>query len=164
MDIKIKIRPAQKEDEPAIWAIIQQVIASGDTYIFAPDSSKEKMFAFWFGSDRYTYVAVVENKVVGTFVIKDNFPDLGSHVANASYMTAPAEFGKGIGRTMGAYSIQEARRLGYYAMQFNIVVKSNERAVKLWQKLGFQIIGEVPGAFNHIKNGYTNTLIMWQKL
>ncbi|MEM1319117.1 MAG: GNAT family N-acetyltransferase [Bacteroidota bacterium] len=164
MNDPVSIRKATAADQEAIWQIIQLVIAGGDTYVFAPDSSKEKMLAYWCGADKYCYVAVDDNRVLGTFIIKDNFPDLGAHVANASYMTHPAEFGKGIGKIMGAYSLGEARRLGYKAMQFNIVVKRNERAVRLWEKLGFQTIGEVPEAFNHATEGLVNTLIMWRKL
>jgi ribosomal protein S18 acetylase RimI-like enzyme len=97
-------------------------------------------------------------------LLKNNQPGLGSHIANASYMTAPAAMGKGIGKQMGIFSLQEARRLGYKAMQFNIVVKSNTRAVALWQSLGFEIIGEIPNAFQHAVLGLTNAYIMYQQL
>ena len=65
---------------------------------------------------------------------------------------------------MGEFSLAEAKRLGYTAMQFNIVIKSNARAVNLWQNLGFKIIGEIPDAFNHKENGMTNAYIMYRKL
>ncbi|MEZ5424862.1 MAG: GNAT family N-acetyltransferase [Pyrinomonadaceae bacterium] len=160
----LTIRKAETRDRDQIWEIIREVIKTGDTYVFAPDSSREKMFSFWFGPDRHTYVAEMDGQVVGTFMIKDNQPDLGSHVANAGYMTSPKAFGRGIGTEMGLFSIEEARRLGYRAMQFNIVIKSNERAVRLWRKLGFEIIGEIPEAFDHARNGLTDALIMYRKL
>lgn len=160
----INFRKATPQDHESIWLIIREVISSGDTYVFDPDSPKDKMISYWCGEDKHTYVAIIDDKVVGTFIIKDNQPDLGSHVANASYMTLPSAFGKGIGRAMGEYSLQETRRLGYRAMQFNIVVKNNTRAVKLWQKLGFQIIGEVLEAFHHKTEGFINAYIMWRKL
>lgn len=160
----IEIRKAQPEDQDQVWDIIRQVIAAGDTYVFNPDSPKEKMLAYWFGLDKHTYVATVDDNVVGTFVIKSNQADLGSHIANASYMTSPAASGQGIGRTMGEFSLAEAKRLGYKAIQFNIVVTSNQKAVRLWQKLGFIIIGEIPEAFNHIELGLTNAFIMYRKL
>jgi hypothetical protein len=97
----IEIRKAQSEDQDQVWEIIRQVIAEGDTYVFSPDSSKEKMLAYWFGQDKHTYVATIDNKVVGTFVIKDNQPDLGSHIANASYMTSPAASGQGCRKNDG---------------------------------------------------------------
>ncbi len=160
----LEIRKAVPSDYNDIWDIIRQVIATGDTYVFAPDSSKEKMLAFWCGADKHTYVALVDDKIAGTFFMKDNQPDLGAHIANAGYMTAPGIFGKGVGRAMGEFSITEASRLGYNAMQFNIVVKSNERAVMLWKSLGFEIIGEIPDAFNHRQDGLTNAYIMYRKV
>lgn len=160
----IEIRKATAEDYDAVWNIIKEVIATGDTYIYAPDSSKEKMIKEWFGENKYTYIALLDNKIAGTFFIKQNQPDLGSHVANAGYMTAPAMAGKGIGRAMAAFSLKEAKRLGFEAMQFNMVVKSNERAVQLWKKLGFEIVGELPAVFNHRQLGLTNAYIMYKKL
>jgi L-amino acid N-acyltransferase YncA len=160
----IEIRKATSADHDSIWEIIRQVISTGDTYVFDPNSSREKMLAFWYGNDRYTYVAVLDGKIAGSFVLKDNQPDLGSHIANGAYMVLPSASGHGIGKALGAYSIEEARRLGYKAMQFNIVIKSNERAVRLWQSLGFDIIGEIPEAFNHKQNGMTNAYIMYMKL
>jgi ribosomal protein S18 acetylase RimI-like enzyme len=160
----IQIRKASSTDHNAIWEIIKQVISAGDTYVFRPDSSREKMLAYWCNPDRHTYVATDNGKVVGTFFIKDNQPDFGSHVANAGYMVSPASSGSGIGKLMGDFSIEEARGLGYKAMQFNIVIKSNERAVKLWKKLGFDIIGEIPDAFDHPARGMINAYIMYRKL
>jgi L-amino acid N-acyltransferase YncA len=160
----IHIRNAGPRDYNSIWQIIQEVISKGDTYVFDPDSSRKEMQDYWCGQDKHCYVAEIQNIIVGTFIIKDNFPGLGSHVANASYMTLPSAFGKGIGRSMGEFSISEAKRLGYKAMQFNIVVRTNERAISLWQKLGFEIKGEIPEAFNHRTEGYVDACIMWRKL
>lgn len=160
----IKVRKAILGDYDEIWNIIKEVISTADTYVFAPDSSKEKMLRFWCGEDKYTYVALIDNEIVGTFFIKSNQPDLGSHIANAGYMTSPIASGRGIGKEMAQFSIVEAKRLGYKAMQFNIVIKSNERAISLWKKLGFEIIGEIPEAFNHKQHGLTNAYIMYLKL
>lgn len=160
----ITIREYVEEDKEQIWEIIKSVISGGDTYVFAPDSPKDKMLAYWRGADKKTYAAVSENKIIGSFYIKENQPDLGSHIANAGYIVSPAARGKGIGRKMAEFSLEEARRLGYRAMQFNFVVKSNENAVRLWQNLGFEIIGEIPEAFNHAANGLTNAYIMYRKL
>ena len=160
----MNIRKAISTDADAIWDIIKTIIASGDTYVFEPNAPKEKMLSFWLSPDKHTYVAEVENEIVGTFFIKDNQPGLGSHIANAGYMTHPSVFGQGIGRKMCAFSLEEAKRLGYLAMQFNIVIKSNVHAVKLWQSMGFDIIGEIPDAFQHRILGLTNAYIMYRKL
>jgi ribosomal protein S18 acetylase RimI-like enzyme len=160
----IAIRKATPVDYDQIWDILSEVISGGDTIAFSPDSSKEKMLRFWCGADKHTYVAIIDEEVVGTLFIKDNQPDLGSHIANAGYLTLPSARGKGVGLAMGEFSLVEAKRLGYQAMQFNIVVKSNQGAVRLWEKLGFKIIGEIPEAFNHMQLGMTNAYIMYQKL
>ena len=160
----MEIRKATAEDSSQVWEIIKEVISKGDTYTFDPGSSKETMLNFWYGSDRHTYVAIDNGKIVGSFMIRDNQPGLGAHVANGSYMVSEAASGKGIGKKMGEFSLSEAKRLGYKAMQFNIVIKSNVRAVNLWQNLGFKIIGEIPDAFNHKQNGLTNAYIMHRKL
>lgn len=160
----IQIRPANIDDHNQIWNIIEQVIAGGDTYVFERTTPKQEMLDYWCGNDKHCFVATLNDEVVGTFIIKNNQPGLGSHIANASYMTLPKATGKGVGKTMGEFSIQEAKRLGYKAMQFNIVVATNEIAVKLWQKLGFSIIGEIPDAFNHKILGMTNAYIMHRKL
>ena len=160
----INIRKEIPNDGEAAWNIIHEVINEGNTYVFSPQSTKKEMIGYWFAEDKHTYVAVINNEIVGTFIIKDNHPGLGSHVANASYMTPKKVRGKGIGETMARFSLEESRRLGYASMQFNIVVKSNVSAVRLWQKLGFNIIGEIPDAFNHQIYGLINAYIMYRKL
>jgi ribosomal protein S18 acetylase RimI-like enzyme len=160
----IEIREAIETDQPRVWEIIKSVISGGNSYVFYPDSPEEKIIAHWFAADKKTYVAILDKRIVGTFYLKANQPGLGSHVANAGYMVAPEAKGIGVGRTMAEFSLEEARRLGYSAMQFNFVVKSNAVAVRLWLSLGFEIIGEIPDAFQHAENGLTNALIMYRKL
>jgi len=160
----IEIRKAVDSDKPAVWQIIKAVIAGGDTYVYPPDSPEDEMTAYWLGPEKNTYVAVDDGRIVGTFWIKANQPGLGSHIANAAYMVSPDAGGNGVGRQMAEFSLKEARRLGFTAMQFNFVVKSNAIAVKLWQSVGFEIIGEIPDAFDHAGNGLTNAYIMYRKL
>ena len=160
----LEIRKAIPGDNDVIWEIIRNTIATGDTYAFSPTAGKEKMLAYWCAADAHTYVALLNGKIAGTFVMKKNQPDLGSHIANAGYMVSPSAAGQGIGKAMAEFSLVEAKRIGYRAMQFNFVVKSNQRAVRLWQQLGFTIIGEIPEAFNHQVLGLTNAYIMYRKL
>lgn len=160
----ITIRKYQEEDREQIWKIIKYVISKGDSFNNSPDSPLEQILDDWCSGEKHTFVAVSEDKIVGTFYVKENQSGLGSHIANGSYMVAPEARRKGVGRKMGEFSIEEARRLGFHAMQFNFVVKSNEKAVKLWRSLGFEIIGEIPEAFRHIENGLTNAYIMYRKL
>lgn len=160
----LNIRKAADKDKPAIWQIIKAVIAGGDTYVFDPDSPEDEMMTYWFTPDKHNYVAELDGEIVGIFWLRANQPGLGKHVANAAYMVSPSAHGKGIGKQMAVWSLDEAKRLGFTAMQFNFVVKSNAHAVALWQKIGFEIIGEIPDAFNHSKNGLTNAYIMYRKL
>lgn len=160
----IEIRKYREEDKEQMWEIIKSVISAGDSFTDAPDSPREEMLNDWCDPKKHTFVAVSEGKIVAIFYIKTNQPGLGSHIANGSYMVSPEARRMGIGRIIGEFSIAEAKRLGFHAMQFNFVVKSNEKAVKLWKSLGFEIIGEIPEAYNHAKNGLTNAYIMYRKL
>lgn len=160
----IEIREAAETDRPAVWRIIKTVIAGGDTYVFDPGSPEDEMMAYWFSAEKYNYVAMLDGEIVGTYWLKANQPGLGSHVANGAYMVSPEAKGNGIGRKMAEHSIEEARRLGFKSIQFNFVVKSNEVAVKLWKSAGFEVIGEIPDAFNHAVHGLTNAYIMYRRL
>ena len=159
-----KIRAGVTADKPAIWEIIKAVIAGGDTYVFDPDTPEDEMLAYWFSPEKSVYVAEEDGEIHGTYWIKANQPGLGSHIGNGAYMVSPNAKGKGIGQMMAEHSLEEAKRLGFKAMQFNFVVKSNDIAVSLWQKVGFEIIGEIPDAFDHKQNGLTNAYIMYKKL
>ena len=168
-----QIRKATEADKPAVWQIIKAVIASGDTYTFAPDTPEDVMIAFWFSPEKHVYVAVSEppalaggqsDVILGTYWLKANQPGLGDHVGNGGYMVSPDAKGKGIGKLMAEHSIEEARRIGYDSIQFNFVVKSNTAAVNLWKSVGFDIIGEIPDAIRHSQHGLTNAYIMYRKL
>jgi len=156
----LTIRPARRVDLPEIWEIFHRVVQGGDTYVHRPDAPIETCEAYWFGLDKTPFVAVKDRQVVGIYVIKPNHPDLGAHVANGSYMVHPDAHSQGIGRMLGEHSIEEAKRQGYKAMQFNIVISTNTAAVNLWQSLGFEIIGTAPKAFRHKKLGFVDTYIM----
>lgn len=160
----LDIRIATGDDGPAVWEIIKAVIAGGDTYVFSPETPEQEMLDYWFSPEKHTYVALLDGRIGATFWLKANQPGLGSHIANAAYMVAPDARGKGIGREIAEWSLDEARRLGFTAMQFNFVVKSNEAAVKLWQKIGFEIVGEIPDAFQHSTLGLVNAYVMYRKL
>jgi L-amino acid N-acyltransferase YncA len=143
----MQIRRAAESDFSAMWPIFQAVIASGTTYIFAAKTSYEDGFAFWFGPGSASYVAEEDGKVVGMYKFVANYRDRGSHVANAAFMVDPQSSGKGIGMAMGVHCLREAKLAGFQAMQFNLVVSTNEAAVALWKKLGFSIVGTLPKVF-----------------
>ncbi len=160
----MRIRLAKESDHDAIWHIFHAVVSSGDTYAFDPATPREAALFVWCSPDVRTYVADDSGVVVGTYILKPNQPGLGSHVANAAFMVAPHGRGRGIGQAMAEHSLSEARRLGYRAMQFNLVVANNKPAVALWKKLGFETVGVLPGAFRHARQGYVDALVMYRRL
>lgn len=160
----MKIREATHQDYDFIWEIFSNVIKSGDTYVFDPNTKKEDLSKLWFASTMKTYVAEDQDKIIGTYIIKPNQIDLGSHIANCGYMVHPDARGKGVGSALCQHSLKIAKSLGYMAMQFNIVVSTNTVAVKLWEKHGFKIIGTIPQGYNHIGLGYVDAYIMYRKV
>lgn len=156
----MRIVPASPSHLDSIWEIFRQVAASGDTYVFDPSISREDALSYWTADGTRTYAAISGGHVAGTYILKPNHPGLGSHVANASYMVSPSARGLGIGSAMCAHSIEEARRLGFLAMQFNIVVSTNTAAISLWKKHGFAIVGTLPKAFRHKESGYVDAFVM----
>jgi len=158
------IRTATQQDHGAIWRILEPVIRAGETYTLPRDMSEADAIAYWCGADRETFVAEEDGEIVGTYYIRANQQGGGAHVANCGYMTAAGSTGKGIARRMCEHSLQHARARGFKAMQFNFVVSSNERAVRLWQSLGFETVGRLPCAFEHPRHGFVDALVMFRAL
>lgn len=156
----MQIRKATEADFVAMWGIFHAVVASGDTYVFSPNTSREEAHIYWLGPDIASYVAEIGGNIAGFYKLIPNQRDLGSHVANASFMVNPAAHGKGVGKAMGQHCLVEAKKAGYLAMQFNFVVSTNKTAVQLWKKLGFAIVGTLPKAFKHAALGYVDAYVM----
>lgn len=160
----LQIKKAAPGDEDGLWQILEPVIRAGDTYDFSPQTSRDEALRAWLSPANVCYVAEDSDGLVGTYVLHPNRNGAGSHVSNCGYMTASHAYGRGIGTAMCAHSLEEARAAGYRAMQFNFVLASNLRAVELWQRMGFQIVGRVPEAFLHPVQGYIDALVMYQRL
>lgn len=161
---QIVIRQASHYDFEKIWKIFKETIQSMDTYAFNPETPQEEAYKIWMSPENKTYVATIEQEIVGTYYIKPNQPGLGSHVANAAFMVDPNKQGMGIGKTMAQHSLIEAKNNGFTAMQFNFVISSNLKAIELWKKMGFNIIGVSPKAFNHPYLGLIDAFIMHRYL
>ena len=158
------IRPSHPADHEAMAAIFQSVIATGTTYAFAPDTSRDEGLAYFVGPGIASWVVEDEGRVVGMYKLIPNRGGLGSHVANASFMVDPQHSGHGVGKLMGRHCLREARRAGFLAMQFNFVVSTNTPAVTLWKTLGFQIVGTLPKAFKHRERGLVDAYVMYRFL
>jgi ribosomal protein S18 acetylase RimI-like enzyme len=158
------IRPAKPEDHDAIWHLLEPVIRAGETYALPRDMTRDDAIAYWTGPDRETFVAEEEGRLVGTYYLRANQQGGGSHVANCGYVTAENATGKGIARGMCEHAMSHARARGFTAMQFNFVIASNERAVRLWESLGFETVGRLPRAFLHPRFGPVDALVMFRAL
>ncbi len=161
----IDIRRIEARDWPIVWATLQATFQGGDTYAFAPDSSEAEIHRAWVEIPAATYVAcAADGRVLGTYYIKPNQPGLGAHVCNCGYVVAADAQGQGIATALCLHSQGEARAMGFRAMQFNLVVSTNERAVRLWKRLGFAVSGVLPGAFRHARHGYVDAFVMYKSL
>jgi L-amino acid N-acyltransferase YncA len=160
----LSIRPAAQSDAEAICAIGRELVEDGTVYAFPPGMTDAELEAYWLSPRVRTYVAEAEGEVLGCYIVRANQPGRGGHVANASYAVSSRARGKGVGRAMGEHSLAEARRLGFQAMQFNLVVSTNEPAVALWKSLGFEVVGTLPKAFDHARLGLVDALVMYRVL
>jgi len=168
-DAAMLIRPAQASDAEGIWRVLQPTLAAGETYALPPDMNREQALAYWTRADESpgehdVFIAEERDVVLGTYFIRPNQLGGGSHVANCAYMVAPAATGRGIAQAMCEHSLGHARSRGFLAIQFNFVVSTNERAVRLWEHAGFKVVGRVPKAFRHPTSGLVDALVMHQFL
>lgn len=154
------IRPATEADANDIWRIFQAVVEPGDTYSFTSAVPERDAVAYFLGPAITAFVAEDEGRVIGMYKLIPNRVGRGSHVANASFMVDPSAQGRGAGKALGQHCLDEARRQGYRAMQFNFVVSTNTAGVTLWKKLGFEIVGTLPKAFRHAKLGDVDAYVM----
>jgi len=143
---------------------MEPILRAGETYCLPRDTDKENALAYWFSSEREVFVAEDNGEIVGTYCMQANLKGGGAHVANCGYMTAVSATGRGVARAMCAHSLDCARERGFRAMQYNFVISTNERAVRLWQSFGFQIVGRLPGAFQHPALGYVDAYVMYRDL
>ncbi|WP_332643372.1 GNAT family N-acetyltransferase [Aeromicrobium sp.] len=155
------LRAATDADWPLIWPFFDDIVKDGQTYAYPDDLTIDTAKALWMEPPPgRTVVAVEGEAVLGSAKMGPNRPGRGAHVATASFMVDPAARGKGVGRELGVHAVEWARAEGYRAIQFNAVVETNTSAVKLWQDLGFAIIGTVPEAFDHRVHGLVGLHVM----
>ena len=160
----MEIRDYRESDAHALWAILEPTIRAGETYPLPRDMARESALAYWLSPNHEVFVLEESGEVVGTYILRANQQGGGGHVANCGYMTASWATGRGVARAMCAHSLERARARDFRAMQFNFVVSSNERAVRLWQSFGFEIVGRLPKAFLHPTRGFVDAFVMFRQL
>jgi len=160
----IVIRPAEPRDHDAIWQVLEPTIRAGETYTLPRDLPRQNALDYWFSTGHEVFVAECHGGVLGTYFLRANHQGGGSHVANCGYMTAPHAWGRGLARAMCLHSLEVARERGFRLMQFNFVVATDTRAVRLWESCGFRIVGRLPGAFHHPTVGFADAFVMYRQL
>jgi L-amino acid N-acyltransferase YncA len=162
--MSITIRPSIEKDFNDIWEIFSDVIKGQDTFVFPPNMSYGHAKQYWMDFGNKVYVAEHNNEIVGTYMLKPIHSGNGNHIGNASYMVSSKFRGKSVGKLMGQHCIEESKKLGYSAIQYNMVVSTNTVAVKLWKSLGFKIIATIPGGFRHRTKGFVDSYVMFKTL
>ena len=161
----LQIRPFVEPDWPAVWALLEPVFRAGETFPHDPAISEAEARVAWVDQSQAVMVAVdPAGAVVGTYYLRPNSLALGAHVVNAGYVVAQHCRRQGIGSRLCQHSLQAARRLGFRAMQFNLVVSTNSAGIRCWQRNGFQVVGTLPGAFRHRQLGYVDAVVLFQSL
>ena len=160
----MNVRKAEEADSAAILEIILPVIREGATYALDANMSEADALNYWIADDKETFVAEERGIVLGTYYMRANQAGGGRHVCNCGYMTRASAAGRGVARKMCEHSLVHAASRGYRAMQFNLVVGTNERAIRLWRSMGFATVGRLPEAFKHPEFGYVDALVMYRLL
>lgn len=161
----MEIRKYRESDWSQVWPMIEKVFRAGETYPFSPEITEEEALIAWTELPQEIYVATAgDGEMLGTYYIKPNQPGLGSHVCNCGYIVSEEARGKGVASAMCEHSQLIAVEMGFRAMQYNLVVSTNDGAIHLWKKQGFQVIGILPKAFNSKSAGYVDALVMYKAL
>jgi GNAT superfamily N-acetyltransferase len=161
----LDFRPAGLEDWPLIWPIFQPIVAAGDTYTYDPGLSSEQGRASWLaGPPDESWLVIEGETALGSYKCGPNKAGPGAHIGTASFMVAAAARGRGVGRAMVEHCLRQLSEAGYRGVQFNAVAASNLHAIRLYQHLGFDTIGVVPGGFAHPQQGFVDLLIMYRDL
>lgn len=160
----MNIREATVQDFEGIWPIFHEIVSAGETYAYDPQTTKEDAFDIWMTQPHKTFVVEEAGVVLGTYYLKRNQPGLGDHVCNCGYMVPARARGRGLATAMCEHSQEMAVRLGYKAMQFNLVVSTNRGAIRLWERLGFKTVGRLQKAFRHSTEGLVDALVMYKWL
>jgi GNAT superfamily N-acetyltransferase len=161
---RVRLREFDGGDWPQVWAVVRDVVRARETFPYDPEMSEAQARDTWIETPPgLTVVAADGGRVLGTAKMGPNRAGPGSHVSTASFMVAADARGRGVGTALCRYAIDWARTAGYAGMQFNAVAESNDSAVRLYERLGFRILGTVPRAFAHPALGRVGLHLMYQE-
>ena len=160
----IHIRPMTAEDFERFWPTFQAIVQAAETYAYDPALSIDQARQLWLELPLHTLLAEEDGELLGSYYLKANAAGPGAHVGNCGYMVCEQARGRGVARLMCEHSQKLARQEGLLALQFNCVVATNDVAVALWTKLGFDTVGRLPRVFRHARLGLVDGLVMYKWL
>jgi len=163
-DHELLIRPALYVDQERVWQTLEPTIRAGESLALDQDMTRAATLDDWFSPRHQVFVAEQEGTIVGTYYLRANQAGGGAHVANSVYVVSPSATGRGIAQAMCEHSLTHARARGFSAIQFNFVLSSEERRLKLWQRAGFKVVGTLPKAFQHPSLGLIDAYVMYREL
>jgi GNAT superfamily N-acetyltransferase len=152
------LRPATPADHDALFGAYGQIVDAGDGFPHAPPLSREDFDEYWIAHTAAVWIVLAEGALIAAYYIRPNFVGRAAHIANAGYFVLGPHRGRGLGRKLVEHSLQEARRLGFDAMQFNLVFASNP-ARHMYRDLGFVEVGRLPAAVDG-----EDAVIYWRSL
>lgn len=160
----MSFRRMEAADLDALWSIFHTITVEGLMLAQDETTSREAFEAYWVGRGGEQWIAHDEGRIRGAFTLRSNHPGRGAHIGTATYIVAPDARGKGVGFALGQHSIERARALGFTGMQFNLVIRTNEVAVRLWQRLGFAIVGTMPRVFRQPSGALVDAHVMFRDI
>jgi ribosomal protein S18 acetylase RimI-like enzyme len=160
----VHIRSASASDTQPMWTILREVAEAGDTIPTCASANKASMVTEWLSEESKAFMAVEAEAVVGMYKLGANQPDLGGHVATATFMVAVSHRRSGVGTGLIEHCLRQAIAAGFESIQFNFVVSSNVTALSLYKKLGFSVAGTLPRAFRHSTLGFIDAHVLFKAL
>ena len=154
----VELAPIVAAGHLQLYELFADVLARGDGFPQLPPLSWTVFEEVWVRPVSVVVGAHVRGELVGAYYLKHNFPGLGAHIANAGYLVARDHRHRGIGRKLVEDSVTRAPSFGFDAIQFNFVFADNP-ARSLYDELGFEVIGRIPGAL-----GDRDALIYWRRV
>ena len=157
--VVLKVQVAAPADTPELHDAFSAVVAAGEGYPQPPGPLRIEDFTeYWMEHKSLVAVARLDQRLAGSYYLKPNFPGRAAHIANAGYFVIPELRGQGVGQALVEHSLVHARRLGFDAMMFNLVFAGN-RARRLYERLGFEVIGRIPEAVDG-----EDAILYWRRL
>ncbi len=165
---RIQLVLAGQADVEPLRRLYEIIVAEGTSYPHARFPNRDDFMDYWFRGKSTVAAYLVErsldSRMLGAFYLKPNWPGRARQVANAGFIVAPEWRNKGLGWLLGATMLQYAKELGYRSVIFNLVFSENQAAQHLWKKLGFSVLGAIPGAVRKDDGTYQDALIMFRSL